>query len=299
MNDLTQRPLNLVIVGHVDHGKSTLIGRLLYDTGSLPEGKYEELVASSERRGVPIEWSFLLDALQAERDQAITIDTTRIWFKHGVRRYAIIDAPGHRQFVRNMLSGAAEADAAILIVDVAEGLSEQTRRHAFLIQLLGIRQVIIAINKMDLVAYDRAAFERVSSEVASYLATLGLAAAQVIPISARDGVNLARKGEQPAWYAGCSILDALASFAPMTVLHDAPLRMRVQDVYRRDLQRVIVGQIDTGTLAIGDTVLISPARLSARIKTIENWPTSSDRSVRVAKPSDLRSIIRYSWIAAT
>ena len=143
-------PMKIVVVGHVDHGKSTLIGRLLHDTGSLPDGKLEELTALSERRGMPLEWSFVLDAFQAERDQAITIDTTQINFASGQRPYVIIDAPGHREFLKNMVSGAASAEAAVLVVDVAEGMREQSRRHAFLLHLLGLRQIVVVVNKMDL-----------------------------------------------------------------------------------------------------------------------------------------------------
>src|SRR6266852_51967 len=145
-----KRPLvRIVIVGHVDHGKSTLIGRLLYETGSLPDGKFESLKAVSARRGVPFEWSFLLDALQTERDQGITLDTSRIRFRASSRDVVLIDAPGHAEFLRNMITGAAQADAALLIIDATEGVREQTRRHGYLLHLLGIHQVAVVINKMD------------------------------------------------------------------------------------------------------------------------------------------------------
>lgn len=267
-----ERPLNLVIVGHVDHGKSTLIGRLLYETDSLPDGKMEELVASSQRRGVPIEWSFVLDALQAERDQAITIDTTRIWFNHDGRRYAIIDAPGHRQFVANMLSGASEADAAILMVDVTEGVSEQTRRHAYLLQLLGVEQVVVAVNKMDLVAFDQERFEAVARDCATHLAGLDISAAAIVPISAREGDNLIARSAKLGWYAGPTILEMLAAFVPAAAELGAPFRMRVQDVYRRETARIAVGRIDSGFLSVGDTVIVSPHGAKARVESIERWP---------------------------
>jgi bifunctional enzyme CysN/CysC len=265
-------PLNLVIVGHVDHGKSTLIGRLLFETKSLPDGKYEELLASSQRRGVEIEWSFALDALQAERDQAITIDTTRIWFSAHGRRYAIIDAPGHRQFITNMLSGASEADAAILMVDVTEGVSEQTRRHAYLLQLLGIEQVVVAVNKMDLIVFEQQRFEEVARDCARYLAGLDISAAAVVPISARHGDNLTSHSERLSWYSGPTILDMLAAFAPVGVQLSTPFRMRVQDVYRRETTRIAVGRPDSGFLSVGDTVVISPTGSTARISSLERWP---------------------------
>ena len=183
--------LKIVIVGHVDHGKSTLIGRLLYETDSLPPGKVEELEAISARRGMAIEWSFVLDAFQAERDQAVTIDTTQIWFKTAERDYVIIDAPGHREFLKNMVSGAAAADAAILVVDAAEGVREQTRRHGYLLHLLGVRQVAVAVSKMDLVDYDEVRFTEVSREISHYLGEIGVVPTFIVPISGRDGDNIA------------------------------------------------------------------------------------------------------------
>src|SRR6267143_2141518 len=156
---LPSRPLvRIVIVGHVDHGKSTLIGRLLSETGSLPDGKLDELKAVSTRRGMPFEWSFLLDSLQTERDQGITIDTSQIRFRTPSRDILLIDAPGHAEFLRNMITGAAQADAAILIVDATEGVRDQTRRHGYLLHLLGVRQVAVVVNKMDRVDHDAGRF---------------------------------------------------------------------------------------------------------------------------------------------
>ena len=137
--------LKIVIVGHVDHGKSTLVGRLFHDTGSLPEGKLEQLKAMCERRGMPFEWAFLMDAFQSERDQGITIDTSQIWFKTAKRDYTIIDAPGHREFIKNMITGASSADAAIMLIDAGEGVRQQSRTHAFLLSLLGIRQIVACL----------------------------------------------------------------------------------------------------------------------------------------------------------
>jgi len=155
------RPLvRIVIVGHVDHGKSTLIGRLLYETNSLPDGKLEQLKSVSARRGMPFEWSFVLDSLQTERDQNITIDTSQIRFRTRLRDFILIDAPGHAEFLRNMITGAAQADAAILVIDATEGVRDQTRRHGYLLQLLGLRQVVVVINKMDRIAYDATRFPK-------------------------------------------------------------------------------------------------------------------------------------------
>src|SRR4051794_38708678 len=145
------RAFPIVVVGHVDHGKSTLVGRLLHDTGSLPEGRLAQLKALSAKRGLDLEFSFLLDSLQVERDQGITVDAAQIWFRSSRRRYVIIDAPGHAEFLRNMVTGATAAQAAVLVVDALAGISEQTRRHGYLLGILGVRQVVVAVNKIDLI----------------------------------------------------------------------------------------------------------------------------------------------------
>ena len=279
--------LKIVIVGHVDHGKSTLIGRLLYETDSLPPGKVEELKAISARRRMAIEWSFVLDAFQAERDQAVTIDTTQIWFKTAERDYVIIDAPGHREFLKNMVSGAAAADAAILVVDAAEGVREQTRRHAYLLHLLGVRQVAVAVSKMDLVDYDEVRFTEVSREISHYLGEIGVVPTFIVPISGRDGDNIAENkaaaGQDPgkndvsmAWYEGPSLLESLGQFQSVTRPVDQPLRFPVQDVYKFDQRRIIAGRIESGILRVGDRLLFSPSNRSARVKSIEVWSSDTE-----------------------
>src|SRR5277367_1635545 len=155
--------LKIVIVGHVDHGKSTFVGRLFHDTGSLPEGKLEQLQKIAERRGVPFEWAFLMDGLQSERNQNITIDTAQIWFQTPKRQYVIIDAPGHKEFLKNMVTGAAHAEAALLLIDAAEGVQEQSRRHGYLLHLLGIRQIAVMVNKMDLANYSEERFKEIEA----------------------------------------------------------------------------------------------------------------------------------------
>src|SRR5690242_14086854 len=183
--------LKIVIVGHVDHGKSTFVGRLFHDTGSLPEGKLEQLQKVAERRGVPFEWANLMDALQSERDQNITIDTAQIWFSTPRRQYVIIDAPGHKEFLKNMITGAASADAALLLIDAHEGVQEQSRRHGYLLHLLGIRQVIVMVNKMDLVNYNEDVFRKIEDEYRSFLTKLGVEPKLFIPIAAKLGDNIA------------------------------------------------------------------------------------------------------------
>jgi len=264
----------LVVVGHVDHGKSTLIGRLLYDTDSLPEGKFEELKATSERRGMPLEWSFVLDAFQAERDQAVTIDTTQIWFKTAKRDYVIIDAPGHKEFLKNMVTGAANADTALLTVDAREGVREQTRRHGYLLHIIGVKQVAVAVNKIDLVGYDEARFNEVAREVTQYLNDIGVEPSFIVPISARDGDNIARRSAHTPWYEGTTLLEALDSFRVITLPIDQPMRFPVQDVYKFDERRLIAGRVESGILRVGDTLMFSPSNKTAQVASIEAWNQS-------------------------
>lgn len=268
-------PLRLVIVGHVDHGKSTLIGRMLHDTGSLPDGKVEAVKAMSERRGMPMEWAFVLDALQAERDQGITIDTTQIFFKTPRRPYVIIDAPGHKEFLKNMVSGAASADAAILVVDAKEGVREQTRRHGYILHLLGLEKVIVCVNKMDLVDHDEARFHELEKEVTDYLSGMGIVPAHVLPVSARHGDGLAQLSDNMPWFKGSSLIDALDATDPKPMPVELPLRFPIQDVYKFDERRILAGRIESGKISIGDTLLISPSNARAKVQTIESWSTPS------------------------
>lgn len=262
-------PYPIVIVGHVDHGKSTLIGRLLHDTDSLPEGRLAELKKVSEQRGLHMEWSFLLDALQIERDQGITLDTTRIWFKTAKRPYVIIDAPGHREFLRNMVTGAAAADAAVLVTDAERGISEQTRRHAYLLSLLGVRKVIVAVNKMDLVDHAEDAWKGVAGDVSDYLQKLGIEPLYVIPLSARHGDNIAARSDKMGWYRGPTLLEALDLLTPTAARTEALLRLPIQDVYRKGDTRLAVGRIETGRLKVGDKVEIAPTGQPATVASID------------------------------
>lgn len=279
MTHLEHQHLRVVIVGHVDHGKSTLIGRLLYDTGSLPDGKKEELERVSKKRGADvIEWSFALDAFQAERDQAITIDTTQIWFKTALRDYVIIDAPGHREFLKNMISGATAADAAILVVDASEGVREQTRRHAYLLNLIGMRQVAVVINKMDLVNHDVERFQEVAKEITLYLKSIGLTPTHILPISARHGDMIANNGGKLSWYQGKNLLGVLDSFEVAAPPTARALRLPIQDVYFQEGgKRIIVGRVETGIIRKGDTLLFSPTGEKAKVTSLEVWPANKDK----------------------
>ena len=270
--------LRVVIVGHVDHGKSTLIGRLLHDTGSLPAEKQEELQRMASRRGLDnIEWSFVLDAFQAERDQNVTIDTTRIWFKTKKRDYVIIDAPGHREFLKNMISGAASADAAILVIDATEGLKEQTRRHAYLLHLLGLKQVAVVINKMDLVGYDSEIFNQIKGQIEEYLASFAIVATHILPLSARHGYMIVKRREDMDWYSGPVLTEALDNFEIHTRPLAIPLRFPVQDVYKFGHERILVGRVESGILKKGDRIIFSPHGESATVTSLRVWPEDESK----------------------
>jgi bifunctional enzyme CysN/CysC len=271
----TSRPqVRIVIVGHVDHGKSTLVGRLLHDIGSLPEGKLEVLKAVSARRGMPFEWSFLLDALQTERDQGITIDTTQIRFRTGSRDIVLIDAPGHAEFLRNMITGASQADGAVLIIDALEGVRDQTRRHSYLLRLLGIKQVAVVVNKMDRVDFSAARFHEISDEISAHLTGLGVTPSAIIPISARDGDGVAQRTPRIGWYDGPTVVEALDALEPARPLSELPLRLPVQAIYKFDDRRIVAGRIESGHLAAGDEIVIMPAGKIAKIKSVESWPVT-------------------------
>ena len=267
-------PVKIVIAGHVDHGKSTLIGRLVHDTGSLPDGKLEQLRQVAERRGVPFEWANLMDALQAERDQNITIDTAQIWFRTAQRPYVLIDAPGHREFIKNMVTGAAAADAALLVIDAAEGVQEQSRRHGYLLALLGIRQLAVLVNKMDLHGYSEAAFVRVVTEYQAFLDAVGLSQAAFVPISARHGDNVASVSASMPWWTGGTVVDAVDRFQASAADTALPLRFAVQDVYRFDDRRLLAGRVESGTLNTGDRLLFCPDGKTSTVKSIERWSTA-------------------------
>src|SRR5213082_10757 len=266
-----QLPIKVVFVGHVDHGKSTLIGRILQDTDSLPEGKVEMVKKACAAEGMEFEFAFLLDALLEEQKQNVTIDTTEIPFRTPRRQYAIIDAPGHKEFLKNMITGASRAEAAILVISADEGVREQSRRHAYLLSMLGIKHLIVVVNKMDLVDYSEKRFREIEQEYRKFLRELGLEARTFIPASAREGENVARASAKMKWYSAASVLEALDSLGPQERDVDLPLRFCVQDVYRFDGRRIIAGRIETGTLREGDQLVFSPANKSSVVARIERW----------------------------
>ena len=272
-------PLHFVLTGHVDHGKSSLIGRLLHDAGALPEGKYDAMQEMCRRRGVSFQWAFLMDALQAERDQGVTIDSSWIRFHGANREFILIDAPGHELFVRNMITGADKADAALLVVDAQEGLQEQSFRHGFLLHLMGVRQLGVLVNKMDLVGYDQSRFDQLEAQIRAYLAHLEMQPLAVIPVSAMAGDNVVSAGGNMPWYGGTTVLQALDGFAARSEPEDLPLRLPIQDVYRHGDERILVGRIESGRLQAGDRLLFSPSNQTAAIAAVKNWPQETPAAI--------------------
>jgi bifunctional enzyme CysN/CysC len=268
---MNAQKLRIVIVGHVDHGKSTLIGRLFHDTDSLPSGKVEQIRAASEAEGMEFEFAFLLDALLEEQAQNITIDTTQLPFRSSRREYVIIDAPGHKEFLKNMVTGAASADAAILLIDAHEGIQEQSKRHAYLLAMLGIRQIVVAVNKMDLVGFDQARFGDIRSEYAAFLEKLGITPGHFVPMSAKLGENIVSPSPKMPWHTGPSILGALDGFLEPTPAEGQPLRLVLQDIYRFDERRILAGRIESGTLRVGQSIAFWPAGKTSRVRSIEAW----------------------------
>ena len=279
-----ETPLRVVFVGHVDHGKSTLIGRILHDTDSLPEGKIDMVKKACAAEGMEFEFAFVLDALLEEQKQNITIDTTEIRFRTKRRPYIIIDAPGHKEFLKNMITGASRADAAVLVIAANEGVREQSRRHAYLLSLLGIKQLIVVVNKMDLADFSEKRFGEIETEYRKFLKELGLEARVFVPASAKGGENVASTSEKMKWQRGPSVLEALDLFEPQKEDVDLPLRFCVQDVYRFDERRIIAGRIESGKLRIGDELVFSPANKTTKVHSIEEWG-GNGRSEAVAGDS--------------
>jgi sulfate adenylyltransferase subunit 1 (EFTu-like GTPase family) len=263
-------PLKLVIVGHVDHGKSTLIGRLLFDTGSLSTDKVIEIQQICSSLGKEFEFGYVLDNLEEERDQGITIDTTQIFFTSKDRHYVIIDAPGHVEFLKNMITGASQADTAAIIIDAEEGIREQTKRHAFLLSMLGIRRIVILINKMDKVGYNPERFSEIKTIFQDFLREINIFPSHFIPISASHGDNVVKKSENTPWYQGPSFLNALDTVDILGISQTAPLRFIVQDVYNFS-KRIIVGKVASGKLRNNDEITILPTGEKTQIGSLEEY----------------------------
>lgn len=275
--------MKIVIVGHVDHGKSTLVGRLLSDAGGIPKQKMEMVMENCRRNSKPFEYAFLLDALKEEQSQGITIDAARCFFKSRKRSYLIFDAPGHIEFLKNMVTGAARAEAALLVIDAKEGIRENSKRHGYLLSMIGIRQVAVCVNKMDLVDYREKVFRKIERDYRAFLSKIGLKAAYFIPIAAREGDNMVKASGRMKWYRGPSILEALDSFEKTPPAENLPLRMPVQGVYKftqfKDARRIIAGRIESGSLQVGDPVIFYPSLKKTVISSIEEFSAPARKTV--------------------
>ncbi|MGM0549121.1 MAG: GTP-binding protein [Bacillota bacterium] len=286
-NTIGEQDLNLVIAGHVDHGKSTIIGRMLADTDSLPEGKLEKVKETCRKNSKPFEYAFLLDALKDEQAQGITIDSARVFFQTDFRQYIILDAPGHIEFLKNMVTGAARAEAALLVIDAAEGVKENSRRHGYMLSMLGIKQIAVVVNKMDLVDYDQATYQKIIAEYTDFLTEIGLEAEAFIPVSGMLGDNIAQNSKNMDWYQGQTVLEQLDSFKNQALPHNKPFRMPVQDVYKftkgGDDRRIVAGTVAAGELNVGDEVVFYPSGKKSTVKTIEGFKEAKQHKVKVAK----------------
>lgn len=275
--------VNIVVVGHVDHGKSTVIGRLLHDTGSLPKGKIEYIRSQCKKNSRPFEYAFLLDALKDEQSQGVTIDTARCFFKTKKRDYIIIDAPGHVEFLKNMLSGATRAEAALLVIDAHDGIAENSKRHGYLISMIGISQIVILVNKMDLVDNNKFVFEQIVNEYSQFLNQLGIKQYNFVPVSARNGDNLSKKSKIMSWYNGETLLELIDGFSKHTENEKKAFRLPVQDIYKfteyNDNRRIIAGTVESGNISVGDRVVFYPSGSSSYIKTIEQFNASPKQKV--------------------
>lgn len=284
---MEERSLHLVIVGHVDHGKSTLVGRLLFDTGSLPPEKMEDIKRVCESMGKELDFAYVMDNLEEERSKGITIDIAHTFFMTKKRRYVIIDAPGHKEFLKNMISGTSQAEAALLLVDISRGIQDQTLRHCHILSLLGIKQVVVLVNKMDLVDYSESQFKEVEERIGSVLAGLNIKPSFIIPLSASKGENVATKTDKLSWYGGQTVLEALDSFSTLKV-EEKGLRFPVQDCYSFDGQDIAVGRVEAGSLKKGQEVFILPQKSKARVIEIKKF---QEDDMAVAPTGDCVGII--------
>lgn len=264
----------IVIAGHVDHGKSTLVGRLLSDTGQIFPERMEKVKKICESSGKRFEFAFLLDAFEEEQSQGITIDKTEIPWKFEGSEFLIIDTPGHKEFLKNMISGASTAEVALIMLDALEGVREQFKRHAYIVGMLGIKNIIVVINKMDLITYDEKKFKSLEKEAREIFTELKIKASAIIPVSAFAGENLLAKSSLMPWYKGPHLAGTIVAASKNSVVENANLRFSLQDVYKFDENRIYAGKIESGSLSVGDTIKFLPSGSSSKIKTIESWNTA-------------------------
>ena len=284
---MAEKPhMNLIFIGHIDHGKSTTVGRLLYDTKTISEQDLKKLKEEVTKYNRPtFEFAFVMDQLKEERERGITIDIMHRDFQTPKYYFTIIDAPGHRDFVKNMITGASQADAAVLVVSCADGIQSQTREHAYLAKVLGISQLIVGLNKMDAINFDRAKFDDVKNKVSELLKTVGYDISKItfVPYSALEGSNVSSKSDKLSWYNGPTLLGALDTLVAPKKPVEKPLRLPIQDVYSiAGFGTVPVGRVETGVMKPGDQVIIMPSGAKTEVKSIE----MHHQQLQTAEPGD-------------
>jgi elongation factor 1-alpha len=285
---MAEKPhLNIMTSGHVDHGKSTLIGRLLFDSGSIPEQELRKLKEKAkELKKETFEFAFVMDNLKEERERGLTIDLMYRGFNTSKYYYTIIDVPGHRDFIKNMITGASQADAAILVVSAKDGIQDQTKEHMYLSKVLGIDQIVVAVNKMDAVNYDESKYKDVKEQVSKLFQTLGYKTDEIpfIPLSAYQGDNVVKKSTNMDWYKGPTLVEALDShIKPPEKATGKPLRVPIQDVYSiTGVGAVPVGRVESGILKAGDKVVFMPSGKLGEVKSLE----MHHKQLEKAEPGD-------------
>jgi len=269
--------INLVFIGHVDHGKSTTVGRLLFDSGNVDEQAMRKLKEKAEELGKGgFEFAFVMDNLKEERERGVTIDLAHKKFVSDKFEFTIIDAPGHKDFIKNMITGASQADAGVLVVAAPDSVMAQTKEHVFLSRTLGVGQLIVAVNKMDMVGHDESKFNKVKEEVSTLLKSVGFKPDTItfVPVASLKGDNIVKKSENMGWYKGPTLLEAINNLNPPERPTQLPLRMPIQDVYNiTGIGVVPVGRIETGIMKVGQKVVAVPGRegkqVPGEVKTIE------------------------------
>jgi elongation factor 1-alpha len=265
--------MNLIFIGHVDHGKSTTVGRLLYETGAITDRDIARLKEITQQVNRPtFEFAFAMDELKEERERGITIDIAHKDFQTKKYFFTIIDAPGHRDFVKNMITGASQADAAVLVISAEEGIKPQTREHAILINVLGVPQLIVGVNKMDVSGFSQAKFDTLKAEATTLLKQLGFKVDKVtfVPYSALEGSNAGKKTDKMPWYTGPTLLEALDTLTVPEKPTTKPLRLPIQDVFSiSGFGTVPVGRVETGIVKVGEPIIIMPSGAKSEVKSIE------------------------------
>ncbi len=277
---------NVVFIGHVDHGKSTMVGRLMYDSGMLPETVYQKLKEEAESRGKgSFAFAYLMDNLKEERERGVTIDVNYKRLETKDRDITVIDAPGHKDFIKNMIKGTSQADVAVLVVAAKEGVQPQTKEHAFIAQVMGIKKVFIAVNKMDEVGYDQNKYKETVENAKKLLMGSGFKDENLLPlpVSAWVGDNIAKKSEKMPWYTGKTLIELLNEVVPPQLPTDKPLRMPIEDVYNiKGIGLVPVGRVEAGILKPNDKVTVMPSNKDGEVKSVE----AHHQQLPNAKPGD-------------